>query len=136
MMDRTPASKRGIRPTLALVLGSAIAATALVGARLSAAETTPARTPEQIYASSCKFCHGHVIAPGVRVAPDLLGRQLDPDMIRSFVRHGPGAMLSFREADISNAELDGLAKWISRSPAPVPAPASAPGSAQPRKERP
>lgn len=132
MMDKNPASKRGIRPALALVLGGAIAATALIGPRLSAAEAAPARAPEQIYASTCKFCHGHVVAPGVRVAPDLLGRQLDPDMIKSFVRHGPGAMLSFREADISNAELDGLATWISRSPAQV----SAPASAQPQKERP
>lgn len=118
-MQDSPKPRRGTRSASAL----AISAMAIVGFLAvpapSAAEQKAARAPEQIYGSTCKFCHGHMLAPGVRVAPDLLGRKLDPDMIKSFVRMGPGAMLSFRESDISDRELDALARWIAASPAPA-----------------
>jgi len=77
------------------------------------------RLPEQVYRSTCAFCHGHYVAPGVTVAPVLLGRQLDPAVIQTFVRNNSGRMPVFRPSEINDAELAGLARWIQTSEAPA-----------------
>lgn len=107
------------RRTLAVTLGAATWTLAGIASATTSAEPAAPRAPEAIYQSSCKFCHGHQIAPGIRVAPDLLGRALDPQSITYFVRNGPRGMLAFRKADISDRELEALAKWIASSPAPA-----------------
>ncbi|MEY4890387.1 MAG: 4-cresol dehydrogenase [hydroxylating] cytochrome c subunit precursor [Pseudomonadota bacterium] len=132
--DPTPKRRKGL--TVALAISAVAGIGLLAGQGFSPVEASATRSPEQIYGASCKYCHGHMVAPGVRVAPDLLGRKLDPESIKLFVRNGPGGMLSFRESDISNRELDALARWISQSPAPPappmpPTPAQQPGKSKP-----
>lgn len=85
-----------------------------VGGSLWAAEPAgyPApRSPEQIYAQTCGYCHG------VNVGPVIRGRHLPAAVIKSFVRMGPNAMPAFRETEITNEELDALATWLEQSEA-------------------
>lgn len=63
------------------------------------------------YGRICGYCHG------VNVGPKILGRGLPSEAIVAMVRIGPGAMPAFRPTEISNAELDALARWISVSKA-------------------
>jgi mono/diheme cytochrome c family protein len=93
----------------------ALAMTALCAATGQAQE----RAPDAIYRATCAYCHGYVVAPGVTVAPELLGRQLAPAVVGSFVRTGPGRMPAFRPSEVSDSELDRLARWIQASAAPA-----------------
>lgn len=67
----------------------------------------PPRGPQFIYDRTCGYCHGH------NVGPIILGRNLPPQLIESFVRHGNGAMPAFKPTEITDAELAALARWIS-----------------------
>ena len=69
------------------------------------------RSPEQVYATTCGDFHGHNVGPVLR------GRGLAAPAIVSIARHGRGAMPAFRPTEISNAELEALARWIQASPA-------------------
>jgi mono/diheme cytochrome c family protein len=71
----------------------------------------PQRPPARTYASVCAYCHGY------NVGPIILGRQLPQDYIRTMVRGGRNGMPAFRPSEISPAELDALAAWISKAPA-------------------
>jgi mono/diheme cytochrome c family protein len=86
------------------------------------------RSGARVYQSVCALCHE------TRVGPPLLGRQLPPDLVRYFVRHGRNGMPAFRVSEISEAELVATARCrgecgsscSSCSGAPVaPAPAPA-----------
>jgi mono/diheme cytochrome c family protein len=68
------------------------------------------RSPTKTYASVCAYCHGH------NVGPIILGRHLAGDTIRTMVREGRNGMPAFRPSEISPAELDALAVWISKAP--------------------
>lgn len=107
------------RHTLGITLAAGALTLAGIASTSVKAEPAAPRAPEAIYRSSCSFCHGHQIAPGIRVAPELLGRALEPQSITYFVRNGPRGMLAFRKVDISDRELEALAKWIASSPAPA-----------------
>jgi mono/diheme cytochrome c family protein len=89
---------------LALALGLIVAA-----ACGRAAADTASRPPERIYATNCGYCHGHNVGPLIR------GRGLPSDYVATMVRHGRGPMPAFRQTEISPAELDALARWISAS---------------------
>lgn len=134
MMETDPTPRRRKRLTVAIATSAVTMIGLLAAQGCSPVKASATRSPEQIYGASCKYCHGHMVAPGVRVAPDLLGRKLDPEAIKGFVRNGPAGMLSFREADISNRELDALARWISESPAPPAPQPLAPGQ-KPGKDK-
>jgi mono/diheme cytochrome c family protein len=69
------------------------------------------RSPERIYATVCGYCHGR------NVGPVLLGRHLPPPTIKFVARNGQNGMPAFRPSEITPAELDALAKWISAAPA-------------------
>jgi mono/diheme cytochrome c family protein len=69
------------------------------------------RAPEIVYAKTCGYCHG------TNVGPIILGRALPIETVKSMVRHGQNAMPAFRPTEITNAELDKLATWISTSKA-------------------
>jgi len=71
----------------------------------------PQRTPAQVYGKVCGYCHGR------NVGPIILGRPLPAEAITYIVRHGQNGMPAFRPSEITPAELDALAKWISASPA-------------------
>jgi mono/diheme cytochrome c family protein len=69
------------------------------------------RAPDALYAKTCGYCHGKNIGPVIR------GRALPADAIKRQVRHGQNGMPSFRPTEITNSELDALAKWIAASKA-------------------
>lgn len=96
-----------------LALSAAFAATAQDG---------PApRTGEQIFADKCVFCHdarGWGTRSLARRTPEgqaqLLDRQVLPAvLVRYAVRRGVGSMPQFTPTEISDAELDNLAAWLS-----------------------
>lgn len=77
---------------------------------LNAATPAPApRAPEALYAKTCGYCHGQHVAPIIR------GRGLPPEVIKHYVRSGPRGMVAFRPTEISDAELEALAKWLNAS---------------------
>jgi len=98
-------------------LGSSLVAIGmLAGATAASASqalghTQAARPPEKIYAVTCGYCHG------TNVGPIILGRHLPPASILFMTRNGRNAMPAFRPTEISNAELEKLAAWISASAA-------------------
>lgn len=97
-------------PGLAVVM-IAVPALAQVGAQQTLGEVQAPRTPEQVYAKVCGYCHGR------NVGPVILGRHLPADAIKSIARHGQNGMPAFRPSEITPAELDALTAWISAAPA-------------------
>lgn len=79
-------------------------------ADFATAAPTP-RAPETVYAKTCGYCHGQHVGPIIR------GRGLPPEVIKQYVRTGPRSMVAFRPTEISDAELDALAKWVNASKA-------------------
>jgi mono/diheme cytochrome c family protein len=80
----------------------------------NADEIRPMRVgPEQIWRSSCGYCHG-----GAAGAPELRGLGLPPSVIEQFARQGAPGMPPFHESEISDADLKRLAEWISAQPKP------------------
>lgn len=73
--------------------------------------TLAQRSPQKTYASTCAYCHG------ANVGPIILGRHLPADYVRQMVRAGRNAMPAFRPTEISPAELNELAAWVSAAPA-------------------
>ncbi len=64
------------------------------------------------YGRACGYCHDTQIGPSLR------GRELDPETVKYFARHGSRAMPAFRSAEISDAELDAIAKLVSGNKLP------------------
>ncbi|MFO1402051.1 MAG: cytochrome c [Steroidobacteraceae bacterium] len=120
-------------PRLALLL-SGIAAAALHGAGARAGETPAAATNTAgdagpaVYAKWCAPCHDPGIThpgthalmgkyAGSRPAVLLERTDLEPAFVRYMVRHGFSVMPPFRKTEISDAELEALARWLSAGPA-------------------
>lgn len=99
----------------ALAGALALLAVPLIGAAAPGSQplgaTLAQRSPQKTYASTCAYCHG------ANVGPIILGRHLPADYVRQMVRAGRNAMPAFRPSEISPAELDQLASWISTSSA-------------------
>ncbi len=98
-------NRRFAGPVLVLAMGMAAGC-----ASLAEGATTP-RPPEAVYAKTCGYCHGQHVAPVIR------GRGLPTEIITQYVRSGPRAMPAFRPTEISDAELEALAKWLNASKA-------------------
>lgn len=92
-----------------LALGLALAGTAQAAQRLG--EVQAQRSPEQVYAAVCGYCHGRNVGPVIR------GRGLPAEAVEYQVRHGQNAMPAFRPTEITPAELKALAAWIQSSAA-------------------
>ena len=73
------------------------------------------RGPEQIWAATCGYCHDE------GVGPELRGRKLPAMGIAPVVRQGLPGMPSFHPSEMNDRELDALARWIERGPAPAEA---------------
>ena len=86
----------------ALVAGSALAAQKL-------GQPLGDRAPEAVYAKTCGYCHGR------NVGPVILGRALDPVLVKAMVRHGRNGMPAFRPTEVTDTELNVLASWIAKS---------------------
>ena len=104
-------------------LGLILAASTLALSAFAAiAQDAPRpRTGEEIFAQRCVFCHdarGWGTRSLARRTPpgqaELLNRQVLPEvLVRYAVRRGVGSMPQFTPTEISDAELDNLARWLS-----------------------
>lgn len=111
--------------TKARTLAGSLAA-ALAAGGLTAAAPPPSAPPGQaVFAKWCSSCHGpKTDAPGTgalavkyggKIPPQLDRRtDLTPDTVRYFVRHGVSVMPSFRKTEISDAQLEDLARYLSK----------------------
>jgi mono/diheme cytochrome c family protein len=79
-----------------------------------------------VYAKWCAPCHDPgIIHPGTNaltvkykgVKPGVLldWKDLQPETVKFLVRHGISVMPQFRKTEISDADLDALAKFLSRN---------------------
>lgn len=103
-----------------LAAGAALLAALALPA--GAAPTAPAATPsgqwpspQVLWDKTCGQCHL------TGVGPELRGRALPPEYIRSVVRNGMLAMPAFPHSAIDDASLDGVARLVSTSKLPKPA---------------
>jgi (+)-pinoresinol hydroxylase len=106
--------------------GLALAGLTLGGYAPAAEPADPYAAGHAVYAKWCAPCHDPgVIHPGTNaltakyrgVKPGVLleWKDLSPDMVRYQVRHGISVMPQFRKTEISDADLDALAKFLSRN---------------------
>jgi mono/diheme cytochrome c family protein len=102
-------------------------------AALTLAGSTPAKEPSDphaagraVYTKWCAPCHDPgVIHPGtnaltvkyqgVKSGVLLEWKDLQPETVSYLVRHGISVMPQFRKTEISDADLDALAKFLSRN---------------------
>jgi mono/diheme cytochrome c family protein len=94
-----------------LAAGIAILAGGVAFAGQKLGQPQGERGPDEIYAKTCGYCHGRNVGPVIR------GRALPADAVKFIVRNGQNGMPAFRPTEITNSELDKLAKWISVSKA-------------------
>jgi mono/diheme cytochrome c family protein len=112
---------------------AALAAAGLTLSGSSPGASMPAVSPSDthadgrvVYTKWCAPCHDPgVIHPGTNaltvkyrgVKPGVLLEWMDlqPETVRYVVRHGISVMPQFRKTEISDAELDALAKFLSRN---------------------
>jgi (+)-pinoresinol hydroxylase len=111
---------------LAVLAASALAGLALVGSALAEEPSDPYAGGRAVYTKWCAPCHDPgVIHPGTNaltvkyrgVKPGVLleWKDLPPETVRYLVRHGISVMPQFRKTEISDADLDALAKFLSRN---------------------
>lgn len=85
---------------------------ALVAAGQASADSTGKwQSSQEVYNKVCGYCHE------ANVGPVITGRNLMPEFIQAVVRNGNRAMPAFRESEINDAALAGVAKLVSTSPA-------------------
>jgi len=90
------------------------AAAALVAVGQASADSTGKwQSSQEIYSKVCGYCHE------ANVSPVIIGRNLMPEFITAIVRNGNRAMPAFRESEIDDAALAGVAQLIKSSPAPA-----------------
>lgn len=82
---------------------------------------------KQVFDRWCSACHAPgVRSPGTTALAAKYGkdqpaaleqrRDLSPDIVKYFVRHGVSIMPSFRKTEISDGELAALADYLARAP--------------------
>lgn len=81
---------------------------------------------EAVYGRWCAPCHAadprkhpgtaalQVLYKGEKPAVLTERRDLTPELVRSFVRNGVSIMPFFRKTEISDADLDALAAWLTQ----------------------
>ena len=88
-------------------------------------EDDAARKGQQVYQKWCSPCHGAgANMPGTAALefhykgskPAVLEERTDltPAMVKSFVRNGVYVMPRFRKTEISDADLDAMARYLTR----------------------
>lgn len=98
-----------MRRVVLLIAGLALTGTAQAAQKLGEAQAQ--RSPEQVYAAVCGYCHGKNVGPVIR------GRALPAEAVEYIVRHGQNAMPAFRATEVTPAELKALAAWVQQSSA-------------------
>ena len=111
-------------------LAVALAGLTLGGSALAGEPSDPLAAGRAVYAKWCAPCHDPgVIHPGtnaltvkyrgVKSGVLLEWQDLAPETVSYLVRHGISVMPQFRKTEISDADLDALAKFLARNtPAP------------------
>lgn len=122
---------------IGLVTGAAMATVALCGPAAAAPAATawrlfsaqdaksapPAERGAVVFQNSCEICHGAgADRPGTMSLGFKYGsskparleqrRDLTPDVVKYFVRHGVGMMPFFRKTELSDPDLDALAAYL------------------------
>jgi len=104
-----------------LPLAAASAVFALVLAAPASAGSPPApkpdgqwKSPQEAWDKTCSRCHL------TGVGPELRGRDIPPEYIRTVVRNGMRAMPAFPHSALGDATLDGVARLVSTSKLPKP----------------
>jgi mono/diheme cytochrome c family protein len=100
-----------MNPVFGFAVGAAFLAGGTAFASQKLGQRLGERPPEQLYAKTCGYCHGRNVGPVIR------GRALPTDMTKLIVRSGRNGMPPFRPTEITNSELEALAKWVSISKA-------------------
>jgi (+)-pinoresinol hydroxylase len=111
---------------LAVLVASILAGLTLVGSAPAEEPSDPYASGRAVYTKWCAPCHDPgVIHPGTNaltvkyrgVKPGVLleWKDLPPETVRFLVRHGISVMPQFRKTEISDADLDALAKFLSRN---------------------
>ena len=96
------------------ILVGGLAATALMTALPALVYSAEAgRPPELVWNLTCKSCHESGAAPAI------LGMHLDAEQIKGIVRNGGLQMPPISDSQVSDAELDALADWVSAHDAPA-----------------
>jgi len=106
--------------------GSALAALIICGPGMAAEPSDPYAAGRAVYTKWCAPCHDPgVIHPGtnaltvkyqgVKSGVLLEWKDLPPEIVRHLVRNGISVMPQFRKTEISDADLDALAKFLSRN---------------------
>jgi mono/diheme cytochrome c family protein len=113
----------------------ALAGLIMCGSVLASEPSDPYASGRAVYSKWCAPCHDPgVIHPGtnaltvkyqgVKSGVLLEWKDLPPELVRHLVRNGISVMPQFRKTEISDAELDALAKFLSRN-TPARGPAAA-----------
>ena len=108
------------------VLGSALIGSASVLPARAQGSSDPHAAGRAVYTKWCAPCHDPgIMHPGTNaltvkyqgIKPGVLleWKDLRPETVRQVVRHGISVMPQFRKTEISDAELDALAKFLSRN---------------------
>jgi mono/diheme cytochrome c family protein len=98
----------------------------LAGSALAEAPSDPYAAGRAVYTKWCAPCHDPgVIHPGtnaltvkyqgVKSGVLLEWKDLPPELLRHLVRNGISVMPQFRKTEISDADLDALAKFLARN---------------------
>ncbi len=106
--------------------GLALAGLIIGGSVLAAEPSDPYAAGRAVYTKWCAPCHDPgVIHPGtnaltakyqgVKSGVLLEWKDLPPELVRHLVRNGISVMPQFRKTEISDADLDALAKFLSRN---------------------
>src|SRR5216684_525161 len=110
----------------AALAGWALAGLALGGSAPAQEPSDPHAAGRAVYTKWCAPCHDPgVIHPGtnaltvkyqgVKSGVLLEWKDLQPETVSYLVRHGISVMPQFRKTEISDADLDALAKFLSRN---------------------
>ena len=108
------------------ILGSALIGSASVLPVHAQTSSDPHAAGRAVYTKWCAPCHDPgIMHPGTNaltvkyqgVKPGVLleWKDLRPETVKQVVRHGISVMPQFRKTEISDADLDALAKFLSRN---------------------
>jgi mono/diheme cytochrome c family protein len=114
------------RARLVNAAGLALAGLILAGTVRAEVPSDPYAGGRAVYTKWCAPCHDPGrIHPGTNaltvkyrgVKPGVLleWKDLQPETVKYLVRHGISVMPQFRKTEISDADLDALAKFLSRN---------------------
>lgn len=90
--------------------GLALVTALLLPMTAAAASEPETRPPEEVYRQVCGHCHApqYGVGPEITIPFPEAAWEARGNYIRMTVRNGRAAMPAFRQAKISDAELDGL----------------------------